>query len=118
MERLTYEKINNSNDAIKIDLHNGYSIIAISGWNQKKKCYTTTLSLKDNTIDVTELIEKAELLEFYTDHKTINSAILKQVSIYLDDGFFDYYINRYRYRMDCLDMIDDLLDKGRLLNAS
>ena len=33
MQKLKYEKFNNSNDIIIIDLHNGYTVIAITGFN-------------------------------------------------------------------------------------
>lgn len=118
MKKLTYEKINNSNDVIKIDLHNGYSVIAMSGWNPVKKCYTTTLSLKNNTIDTATLIEKAESLEFYASAKTINSAILKQVSMYLNEGFFDYYVERYKYEMHCFDLGNEIIERERMYYAS
>lgn len=118
MKRLTYEKINNSNDVVKIDLHNGYTVIAISGWNPVKKCYTTTLSLKHNSVDTTTLIEKAESLEFYTNAKTINSAILKKVSTYLNEGFFDHYIERYKYEMHCFDLGNEIIESERRYHAS
>lgn len=118
MKRLTYEKINNSNDAIKIDLHNGYSVITISGWNPVKKCYTTTLYLKNNEIDNLHLIEKAESLEFYANARTINSAILKQVGTYLEEGFFDYYIERFEYEISCFEIGNEIIEKQRLQNAS
>lgn len=117
MNKLTYEKVNNSNDVIMIDLHNGYSVIAISGWNPVKKCYTTTLSLKENTIDTATLIEKADQLEFYANAKTINSAILKQVGTYLEEGFFDYYIKRYDFEADCVSCGYELVEKQRAVDV-
>ena len=51
MQRLKYEKFNNSNDVISIDLHNGYTVIAITGFNAENTVYTTTLFLKEKTID-------------------------------------------------------------------
>lgn len=117
MQRLKYEKFNNSNDAITIDLHNGYTVIAITGFNAESRVYTTTLFLKDNTIDTWKLIENAENLEFHANQKTINSAILKQVSTFLHEGFFDYYIKRHEYEMKCFDVGNDLAESERL-NAS
>ena len=117
-KKLKYEKFNNSDNVIVIDLHNGYSVIAISGWQNEKYGYTTTLFLKNNTVDKLDLVEKAEKLEFHANYKTINSAILKQVSAYLEDGFFDYYIERYEYEMSCFDIGNDIAEKERLSNAS
>ena len=114
MQRLKYEKINNSNDVITIDLHNGYTVIAITGFNTENRVYTTTLFLKENTIDTWKLIENAENLEFHANHNTINSAILKQVSTFLQEGFFNYYIQRYEYEMKCFDKGNSIYEKERI----
>ena len=82
MQRLKYEKFNNSNEVITIDLHNGYTVIAVTEFDVETKTYITTLFLKENTIDTWKLIENAENLEFHANHNTINSAILKQVSTF------------------------------------
>ena len=71
MQRLKYEKFNNSNDVITIDLHNWYTIMAV---------------------------------------------ILKQISMFLEEGFFDYYIQRYEYEMKCFDIGNDFTD-SEWLNA-
>ena len=117
MQRLKYEKINNSNEVITIDLHNGYSVIAITGFNTENRVYTTTLFLKENTIDTWKLIENAEKLEFHTNQNTINSAILKKVSEFLNEELFNYYIQRYEYEMKCFDIGNDFAESERL-NAS
>ena len=117
MQRLKYEKFNNSNEVIMIDLYNGYNVIAITGFNTENRVYTTTLFLKDNTIDTWKLVEQADKLEFHANQNTINSAILKQVSIFLEEGFFDYYIQRYEYEMKCFDVSNNLAERERL-NAS
>ena len=114
MQRLKYEKFNNLNDVIMIDLHNGYTVIAVTGFNAENRVYTTTLFLKENTIDTWRLIENAENLEFHANHNAINSAILKQVSTFLQEGFFDYYIQRYEYEMKCFDKGNSIYEKERL----
>ena len=112
MQRLKYEKYRNSNEIITIDLHNGYTVIAIS--TGENGSYITTLFLKDNTIHTWKLIEKAENLEFHANQNTIDSAILKKVSSFLEEGFFDYYIQRYEYEMKCFDIGDEIKQKERL----
>ena len=114
MQRLKYEKFNNSNEVITIDLHNGYTVIAVTGFDIENGIYTTTLFLKDNTIDNWKIIENAENLEFHANHNTINSAILKQVSTFLQEGFFNYYIQRYEYEMKCFDKGNSIYEKERL----
>ena len=114
MQRLKYEKFNNSNDVITIDLHNGYTVIAVTGFDDGNRVYNTTLFLNDNTIDNWKLIENAENLEFHANQNTINSAILKKVSEFLKEGFFDYYIERYEYEMKCFDKGNGIYEKERL----
>lgn len=118
MEKLKYERFNNSDNVITIDLHNGYTVIAVSGWQPKCRNYITTLFLKDNAIDTWSLIEQAESLEFQANNKTINSAILKQVSIYMADGFFDSYIDRYEYETKCFEKGNDLFETERLVGSN
>ena len=114
MQRLKYEKFNNSNDVITINLHNGYTVIAVTGFDVETKTYITTLFLKENTIDTWKLIENAENLEFHANHNTINSAILKQVSTFLQEGFFNYYIQRYEDEMKCFDKGNSIYEKERI----
>ena len=114
MQRLKYEKFNNSNDVITIDLHNGYSVIAITGFDVENRAYTTTLFLKENTIDTWKLVENAENLEFHANQNTINSAILKKVSSFLEEGFFDYYIERCEYESKCFDIGNEIAEKESL----
>ena len=108
MERLKYENYKGCKDIITIDLHNGYTVIAIKSWNQDEKKYTVQLMLKENTVDKWDLIEKAESIEFNVDYKIINKAILKHIATLLSDGFFDYYIDRYEYELKCFDIGDNL----------
>ena len=116
MERLTYVKVNDN--TITINLHNGYTVMAMSRWEPKTQNYTTTLYIKDNTIETLQLIPEAENLEFNATYKTINSAILKQVSIYLNDGFFKNCIDTYAFEQRCINSGYELLEKERMSHAS
>lgn len=102
-KRLKYEKYNYSDSTIVIDLHNEYSVMAISGLNPESNLYNTTLLLKDNEYDDWIRMEEFDCLEFNAVKSTINSAILKEVSTYLDNNMFDKYIERYRYKNKCCD---------------
>lgn len=112
-KRLTYKEYRGCNDIITIDLHNGYTVIAIKIWNKEKHSYTVQLMFKENTVDKWDLIEKAESLEFNVNYKTINSVILKQVSTFLEEGFFDYYIQRAEYEFRCFDVGNSVCEKER-----
>lgn len=111
MQKLRFEKYRNNQDIISIDLHNGYTIIAIKIWNKPEGNYTVELHIKENTIDRWDLVDDADSLVFNEDFKTINTAILKKVVKLLNDGFFDYYINRYEYEIECFDIGNEIFDQ-------
>lgn len=110
-QRLKYEKVNNSNDVIKIDLHNGYSVIATSGKTNEEE-YTTTLFIKDNEINTWREIEDG--ITFVANYKTINSAILKHVSTLMDSGKMDKYIESYAFEEECTSRGIEIVEKERL----
>lgn len=111
-KRIKYEKYRGIDNIITIDLHNDYTVIAIIG--KDKIGYDVQLMLKEKTVDKWDLIEKVEHLKFNANEDTIYSAILKQVSTFLEEGFFDYYINRYEYELKCFDLGNELFEKERL----
>ena len=112
-KRLKYNKYRGMNNIITIDLHNVYTTIAIIG-KDENDTYDIQLMLKENTVDIWTLIEEAEHLIFNATDKTIYSAILKTVSTYLQEGFFDYYINRYEYELKCFEIGDVMMQKERV----
>ena len=96
--KLKYEKYKGLDNIITIDLHNGFSVIAISSFNEENNEYVAELHLKDNQISDWKLIEETENnIVLKVNDKRINSAILKQVATFLNEGFFDKYIERYEY---------------------
>lgn len=111
-KRLKYEKFRNMDNIITIDLHNTYTVIAIIGTTENET-YDVQLMLKQNTIDTWNLIEDAEHLILNATPKTICPAILKTVSTYLSEGFFDYYIQRLEYEIDCMNKGIDLAENGK-----
>ena len=46
--------------------------------------------------------------------KKPSSAKLKQVSTFLEEGFFDKYIERYEYETKCFDIGNEQMEKERL----
>ena len=106
--KLEYRNYMGCKDILTIDLHNGYTVIAIKSWNPDEHKYVVQFMLKENTIDKWNLIEKAESIEFNVDYKIINKVILKHVAALLSEGFFDYYIDRYEYELKCFDIGNNL----------
>jgi hypothetical protein len=116
IERLSFNRVSNT-DTLLIDLHNGYSVIASGLYVKKENRYHIKFYIKDNTTDILDLIERQEDVVFETDKLTINSAVLKHVATMLSNGFYDYYINRYKYMMKCFDKGHEFFENERLNNA-
>lgn len=112
-KRLKYNKYKGIDNIIIIDLHNGYTTIAIIG-KDENDTFDVCLMLKENTVDTWTLIEKAEHIIIHSDENRIYSAILKIVGTYLQEGFFDYYINRYEYELNCFEIGNEIEEENRL----
>ena len=108
--KLTYANYNGCKDILTINLHNDYTVIAIKSYNQESHTYTVEFHLKERHIDVWNLIQDATTV-FNTDHKTINSAILKHVATLFADGFYDYFIERYEYDLKCAQIGNETLSE-------
>ena len=117
MQRLIYKEYRGCKDILTIDLHNGYTILAIKIWNKEKQNYTVKLRIKENTVEKWNLVEEAESLTFNITYKFINSAILKQVVEFAENGFFYNYIEQYEYELKCFDRGHNLFEEERCVNA-
>lgn len=115
-KRLKYNKYKNMDSIITIDLHNDYTILALIGRDEAGN-YDVELRIKENTVEKWDLIEKAEHITFDATTKNIYSAILKTVGTYLNEGFFDYYIDRYEYELKCFDIGNEIEESKRLDGA-
>ena len=107
-KRLKYEKWNDCDNVIIIDLHNGYSVIAI--WSQNENEFPVTLHLKENTIDRWDLI--VDDWKFTATRGSINAAILKSVAENLTTGYFDSYIERINYYVECENAGSEILEES------
>ena len=107
---LRYEIIGNI--ALNIDLHNGYSVMAIAKWDRDTEKYITTLYLKNNKFNINhfDLIEDFENFELDSDIKTIKTDITAIVTELLSDGFFNKYIKRYEYEQKCFEIGNDSIE--------
>lgn len=105
-KRLKYEKWNGCDNVIIIDLHNGYSIIAI--WSQDENEFPVTLHIKENSIDRWDLI--VDDWQFTATRGTINAAILKTVADSLENGFLKLFVERYKYYMKCENIGSEIME--------
>ena len=110
-QKLTYKKM--ADIMLEINLYNGYSIIAFGLYDKDLENYKVNYYLKDNNIDTLEEVRDLENI-FICSNRTINSAILKQVSKLLSNGFWDKEIEKYNYLMQCFDKGNELFEDERL----
>lgn len=98
---LRYEVI--AHTVLTINLHNGYSILAMAKWNNNDNCYYANFYIKENTIEHLDLIDDSEYMQvkFESDRKDINHAIFVYISNLNDKNVFEKYIERYEYELDC-----------------
>ncbi len=103
------------NNMIYVNLQNGYTAIGIAKWDREQKCYLVDIMLKDDTIDLWDLCQKAENVPF-TDSKrdTINRDMAAYITGRLTEGFFQYYIDRYEYEQRCFDRGHEMFEAERL----
>ena len=108
---LRYE---NLGTAISVDLHNGYSVIAMAKQVEKyKDKYEITLYLKDNKIDILDLIN--DKIEIESDHTRIKRDVGQYITLLLTEGFFKHYIDRYEYSSRCFEFGNKTIEDMRMI---
>ena len=112
-EKLTYVRMNNSDDVVTIDLHNGYSVMAVSGWDRENHRYIVTLYISKNGYDCWKIVEGAEKIEITGSYRTVHPIILKKVATMNDSGFFESHIKRYEFMLACVDSFYKLLEQAQ-----
>lgn len=102
-----------ANVTVSIDLHNGYSIIAMARWDNEKKKYYTTLRLHENSVEKWDLIEEATNVEMESDMKSIKRDMAQYITELQNNKFFKRYIERYEYELKCFDRGFEILESER-----
>lgn len=98
---------------LSFDLHNGFTCVVISKCIFEEGKYELTLYLRANDVEMLDLIQNDEKA-IEADHKTIKLKITDYVSELLNNGYFDKYIDRYKYMLKCFDKGNELFEKERL----
>ena len=107
---LRYEILGNI--TLKINLHNGYAVIAITKWNRNTEKYSVTLYIQDirHNINYFDLMEDFENIEFDSDIKTIKTDITYYVDNLVSNGYIAKYIDRYEYDEKCFELGNELIE--------
>lgn len=114
--KLKYVRYKNAGNVLTIQLYNNYTIIAIIGRDDLGS-YDVELRIKKDDVEKWDLIEEAENLIF-DGNVNVQSAILKTVDDYLQNGFFERYIKRYEYELKCFGIGNELEEVNRLRGSN
>ena len=95
-------RYNNAGINIDVDLNNGYTIRA-----------TYDLYIKDNRIDMYDLMERFEDIKIKSRKNVIKSLIAEFIEQNYKSGNFDYYIKRYKYQQHCFDIGNDVEENNK-----
>lgn len=108
-----YQKI--APTVISIDLHNGYTIVAIENFNPKNSSLHVTLYIKDNTVDMLDLMEDFDSVEIEYN-KSTHISTLKYIATEFSQDKFNKYIERYDYIMKCIDRGNEMFEEEGFAN--
>lgn len=111
-DKLRYKIL--SPTVITIDLQNGYSVVAMESFQPKRDMLRLTLYMKDNTVDILDLMEEYEnvVIEY---KKSVHISTLKYIATQFYHSRFDKYIERYNYIMKCIDRGNELYEEERFV---
>ena len=104
MNRLTYKKYFDMENVLVIDLHNGFSVIALKSFDNQNKVYQIQLRLMENSVGKWDLISEFENIKIRASAKAINSIILKMISEHCSGGSFEAEFDRDR-RASCRERV-------------
>lgn len=107
---LRYEILGNV--TLKINLHNGYAVIAITRWDRDTEKYFASFYLQDvkHNINHFDLIEDCENLEFDSDIKSIKTDVTSFVTTLLSENVLEDYIARYEYEQKCFELGNEIME--------
>lgn len=105
---LRYEKMGTT--VISVGITDDYTVFATANWNKTTKKYAVVMELKENTTPLKDMIvDESDNIELRADMKTINFEMAKLITQKLNDGFFNYYIDRYNHMLRCFDKGNELI---------
>lgn len=107
-------RYSNTGINIDVDLNNGYTIRATYDFNYDERLFNVDLYIKDNKIDMYDLMERFENIKIKSRKNVIKSLIAEFIEQNYKSGNFDYYIKRYQYQQHCFDIGNDVEENNKL----
>lgn len=99
-------------EAVSVDLENGFIITAISKWHNDEKLYYTKFYINRSDVDMLDLA--ISMIRMNADMKNLRVTIAQYVTDKLDEGFYDFYMNRFNEQMEIFDIGAEIYDAKKV----
>ena len=105
---------------IKLPGNEKYSVECRYLYNKSKEKYSLSMWIKRDDIDDAFKIDSQEIDTQYISgtKETIKQNICRIVEQASLSGFFDYYIERHKYTLECFNRGNEFFEKERLSGAN
>jgi len=95
-------------ETISINLENGFTVIAVAKWNKEEKLYYTKFYINREDVEQQDLIVSD--IKINAEIRNIRVTLARYITDKLDEGFYDYYIDRFNYGTKCFDIGNDIVE--------
>ena len=95
-------------ESVSIDLGNGFIVTAIAKWSNTEKLYYTKFYINLSEVSMLDLVE--EDIQINAEMKNLRVTIAQYVTDKLDEGFYDFYMNRFNEQMEIFDIGTEIYD--------
>ena len=95
-------------EAVSVDLENGFTVTAIAKWQNDEKLYYTKFYINRSDVDMLDLA--VSMIRMNADMKNLRVTIAQYVTDKLDEGFYDFYMNRFNEQMEIFDIGTEIYD--------
>lgn len=95
-------------EAVSVDLENGFTVTAIAKWHNEEKVYYAKFYINRNDVGMLDFV--AENISFNADMKNLRVTLTQYITDKLDEGFYDFYMNRFNEQMEIFDIGTEIYD--------
>ena len=93
-------RFENEGNAISVKLpKTDYTVHMMAAYDKDNKIYNTKMYIERNDVNDLSLVNDKYLVE--SDSKNIKYDMANYITKQFNNGFFDYYMDRYEYQQKC-----------------
>ena len=95
-------------ETVSVDLENGFIVTAIAKWHNEEKVYYAKFYINHKEVDLLDFVEEGIRIE--AEMKNLRVTIAQYITNKLDEGFYDFYMNRFNEQMEIFDIGTEIYD--------